>query len=381
MTSGRLGERASKTSRWPRRVVILGSTGSIGRQALDVVRARPDGLQVVALAAGRDSATLAGQAAELGVRDTGLGPDEALGLATHPDADVVLNAIVGAAGLKASLAALGAGKRLALANKESLVAGGELCRAAAEKGGGTIVPVDSEHAALAQCLEGRDEASVKRIFLTASGGPFRTRSDLSNVTPQDALAHPTWDMGPKITVDSATLMNKGLEIVEAHHLFAFPYERIGALVHPQSIVHGLIELVDGTVLMQAAATDMRVPIGWALTGPERFKSAAPGVDLIEVSRLEFEAVDHERFPCVALARRAGIAGRTYPAALNAANEVAVAGFLAERLPFARIAGVIESVLESHEPDDPRDLEAVLRADGDARARAEELVTSAAVGAP
>jgi 1-deoxy-D-xylulose-5-phosphate reductoisomerase len=377
--SGRLGERTDEDA-WPRRVVILGSTGSIGRQAVDVVRALPDRFRVVALVAGRDANALAAQAAELEVRDTGLGPDAALRLAAHPEADIVLNAIVGAAGLRASLVALEAGKRLALANKESLVAGGDLCRAAAQRGGGSIVPVDSEHAALAQCLDGRDEATVERIVLTASGGPFRERRDLSAVTPRQALAHPTWAMGPKVTIDSATLMNKGLEVIEAHHLFGFPYGRIGTVVHPQSIVHALIELADGTTLLQAAATDMRIPIAWSLSAPYRFKSVASRVDLSEVSPLEFESVDEERFPCVALARRAGAAGRTYPAALNAANEVAVAGFLGGRLSFLGIPSVIETVLASHEPGDPGDLSAVLEADRDARIQAEKLVANAPIGA-
>jgi 1-deoxy-D-xylulose-5-phosphate reductoisomerase len=359
----------------PRRnVVVLGSTGSIGRQTIDVIRSHPERLAVVGLAAGRAAETLAEQARALGVARTGLGAEAAIELAALPEADVVVNAIVGAAGLRASLAALEAGKSLALANKESLVAGGELCAAARQRGGGRLLPVDSEHAALAACLEGRDLATVARLVLTASGGPFRERTRLEGITPDEALAHPTWSMGPKITVDSATLMNKGLEVIEAHHLFGLPYERIGVLIHPQSVVHGIVELTDGSSLLQAAPADMRIPIQRALTSPDERVPVAPPVDLAASGPLEFEPVDEERWPAVALATEAGRRGATYPAALNAANETAVHAFLEERLDFVEIVGLTEAVLARHEPLDARNLDAVLEVDAWARRTAQSLVS-------
>ena len=363
--------RVTENSR--RRVVILGSTGSIGRQALDVIRDNPDDFEVVGLAAGRQSEQLERQADEFGVARYGLGADTALDLATLEEADIVLNAVVGAAGLSASVAALAAGKRLALANKESLVAGGEVCLRTARDSGGTIVAVDSEHAALAQCLAGVDPDTIQRLVLTASGGPFRTRADLSTVTPEEALAHPTWSMGPKITVDSATLMNKGLEIIEAHHLFGLDYERIDAVCHPQSLVHGMVEFVDSSTLLQAAPTDMRVPIQAALTWPDRRARVGKAIDWADVGTIEFEAVDHERFPCVGLARSAGEMGGTHPAALNAANEEAVGAFLNHRLSFVDIPVVIEKVLGEHESLDGGNLEVVLEADAWARKRAADHI--------
>jgi len=357
-----------------RRVVILGSTGSIGRQAIEVIRDHPERFDLIGLAAGRDAAGLERQAAALGVAHTGLGGEAAADLALLDGADIVLNAVVGAAGLRASVAALRAGKTLALANKESLVAGGEVCLQAARDGGGTIVPVDSEHAALAQCLAGVDMATVDRLVLTASGGPFRTRSDLSTVTPEEALAHPTWSMGPKITIDSATLMNKGLEIIEAHHLFGLDYDRIDAVCHPQSIVHGMVEFVDSSTLLQAAPTDMRVPIQAALTWPDRAIGLGNAVDFADVGTIEFEAVDHARFPALGLAHRAGRMGGTHPAVLNAANEEAVGAFLAGAMAFTEIPVMIEKVLDEHETLDGQDLDAVLEADSWARARAREVMT-------
>jgi 1-deoxy-D-xylulose-5-phosphate reductoisomerase len=275
------------------------------------------------------------------------------------------------------VAALKAGKRLALANKESLVAGGEVCLAAAASGNGEIVPVDSEHAALAQCLFEQDIAEVERIVLTASGGPFRRRQDLSSVTPEDALAHPTWSMGRKITIDSATLMNKGLEVIEAHHLFTFAYECIDVIVHPQSVVHGMVEMDDGSIIMQAGPADMRIPIQAALAWPDRVAPAFSRLDPTEVGTLEFEPVDHQRFPSLRLAYKAGEAGRTFPAALNAANEIAVAAFLEERIAFQDIPRVVESVLDEHVPQAASELESVMEVDEWARRTA----TRAIQGAP
>jgi 1-deoxy-D-xylulose-5-phosphate reductoisomerase len=352
-----------------RRIAILGCTGSIGRQAAEVVRAHPDRFDIVGLVARRDGAALEALASEFGAPLTGLGADAAVAIAGADGVDVVLNAVVGAAGLRASIAALEAGKVLALANKESLVAAGEACLDAARRGGGAVVPVDSEHAALAQCLEGRDPATVAALVLTASGGPFRKTSDLRGVTPEDALAHPTWSMGPKITVDSATMMNKGLEVIEAHYLFGRSYDAIRVVVHPQSVVHGMVELVDGSVVMQAATPDMRLPIQAALCAPERFESLTAPVDFTRVGSLTFEPLDADRFPCVALAYEAGREGGTFPAAMNAANEVAVDAFLGAELPFTEIPELIGAVLDAHEPEPADDLETILEADRWARAEA------------
>jgi 1-deoxy-D-xylulose-5-phosphate reductoisomerase len=363
-----------------KRVVVLGSTGSIGRQTIEVVSAHPERFELLALVAGSDSAALEAQVAETGVSLHGLGGDDAVALAAHEDADIVVNAVVGAAGLRASVAALEAGKRLALANKESLVAGGEVCLAAAASGGGEIVAVDSEHAAIAQCLLEQDIADVERIILTASGGPFRRREDLSDVTPQDALAHPTWSMGPKITIDSATLMNKGLEVIEAHHLFSLAYECIDVIVHPQSVVHGMVEMGDGSILMQAGPADMRIPIQAALAWPDRIAPAFSRLDPMEAGSLDFEPVDHARFPSLRLAYRAGEAGRTFPAALNAANEVAVAAFLEGRIAFVDIPAVVECVLDEHEPRDASILDAVMEVDTWARKKATEMIERSSMSA-
>lgn len=353
-----------------RRVSILGSTGSIGRQALDVIAEHPDHLEVVGLVAGSDEEALARQAAALpGEVRTGLGSEAAVELAEWDGCDVVLNAIVGAAGLRASVAALESGKTLALANKESLIAGGEVCLAAAERGGGRIVPVDSEHASVARCLTGRPASDVARIVLTASGGPFRRRGDLTGVTVEEALAHPTWSMGSKITIDSATLMNKGFEVIEAHFLFGIAYDRIAVVVHPQSLVHAIVELSDGSLLMHAAITDMRLPIQAALLDdPALHRSLGP-LDLSAAATLEFEELDGSRFPAVRLAFEAGRRGRSYPAVLNAANEVAVHAFLTGELGFQGIASTVEAVLEQHEPMEVKELSAVLQADEWARNRA------------
>lgn len=355
----------------PRKVVVLGSTGSIGRQALDVVRSNPD-LHVVGLAAGSDRRQLERQADEFGAEHVGLGPDEAAVLAAVDEADVVLNGIVGAAGLRASVAALEAGKTLALANKESLVAAGEVCRRAAARGGGAIVPVDSEHAAIAHCLDGAPRVAVEGIVLTASGGPFRNRADLASVTPHEALQHPNWAMGPKITIDCATLMNKGLEMIEAHHLFALDYDRIEVVVHPQSIVHGGVRFADGSMLLQAAPPDMRIPIQAALTGTHAVPSGQR-VELASLGSLDFEPPDVERFPALALASEAGRLGGPFPAALNAANEVAVAAFLQGGIGFTDIPAVVATVLDTQDAADVLELEDVLEVDAHARRRAGEVV--------
>jgi 1-deoxy-D-xylulose-5-phosphate reductoisomerase len=355
------------------KVVVLGSTGSIGRQALDVAAAHPDRIEIVGLVAGSDEETLAAQVERTGARRHGLGPDAAVELASLDEADVVLNAIVGCAGLEASVAALRAGKVLALANKESLVAGGRACLAAAAAGSGRLVPVDSEHAALAQCLARCDRSEVARITLTASGGPFRTRSDLANATREEALAHPTWSMGPKITVDSATMMNKGLEVIEAHWLFGFDYDSIVVLVHPQSTVHGLVEMKDSTLVLQAAPADMRIPIQAALLGDERVDAGSEQLDLAKIGSLDFEGVDHDRFPAVGLAYRAGRTGGTAPAVLNAANEVAVEAFLDGTLGFTSITETVRRVLDRHAPGDDTSVEQVLAADRWARVEASQLI--------
>lgn len=359
----------------PRRVAILGSTGSVGRQALDVIDRHPENLRAVALVAGRDKAGLEQQAARFGIERTGLGQEAAVDFASDDDVDVVLNAIVGAAGLRASVAALSAGKSLALANKESLVAGGLVCAAAAAGGGGRVYPVDSEHAAIARCLDGREADEISRVVLTASGGPFRSRADLSGVTPEEALAHPTWSMGPKITVDSATLMNKGFEVIEAHHLFGFDLDDIDVVVHPQSIVHGIVELTDGSMLMHAAIADMAIPIQMALLDHHGPAGSFGSLDLVEVGELSFEKLDRDRFPAVDLAYEAARKGDTYPAVLNAANEVAVQAFLAGRLSFLDIVGVVADVLADHSPTPADELDAVLDADNWARGRAQELAAA------
>lgn len=334
-----------------RRVAILGSTGSIGTQALDVVRSHRDAYEVVALAAGRNADLLAAQAAEFGVdprwaKVCGDDADTLAELADHPDAEVVLNAVVGFAGLPVTLAALGRGRRLALANKESLIAAGPVVNAVREAGGGEIVPVDSEHSALYQCLRSGRTAEVARVIVTASGGPFRgrTRAELTSVTVEDALRHPTWDMGAKITIDSSTLVNKGLEVIEAHELFGLDYDRIGVVVHPQSVVHGMVEFTDGATIAQLSMPDMRLPIGLALGAPDRLDQAFGAIDWSTLSALTFEPPDLEAFPGLALAYAAGRAGGGAPAALSAANEVAVAAFLERRLAWTAIPEVIAEVL-------------------------------------
>jgi len=346
-----------------RKVVIAGSTGSIGTQALDVIE-RSEELELAGLAAATSWEQLLEQARRFGVRRIALadpdaaaraserwtegevlgGPEGLVELITDGDCQLVMNALVGAAGLGPTVATVGEGIDLALANKESLVVGGELVTVLAEATGAQLIPVDSEHSALHQLIGAEPPGTVERLVLTASGGPFRGRSDLDGVTPADALAHPTWDMGGKITVDSSTLMNKGLEVIEAHHLFGMPYERIEVVVHPQSIVHALVHLNDGATLAHLGYPDMRVPISYALHHPERVDVPVDTLDLASVGRLTFEPPDVEAFPCLRLAREAAAAGGTAPCVMNAANEVAVHAFLSGELPFTGIPRVIESTL-------------------------------------
>lgn len=387
-------------------IAILGSTGTIGAATLDVASRHPDRFRIVALAAhsnhealyaqveryrpacaalaDRSAATrLAQRVASAGLPTRVIGgPDALASIATLPEAEVVMAAIVGAAGLVPTLAAAAAGKQLLLANKESLVIAGALLLDAARASGARILPIDSEHNAVFQCLPhesplGGRPAGVARIVLTASGGPLlRTRrEDLAAVTPEQAVAHPNWRMGPKISVDSATLMNKGLELIEACHLFAVAPDAVRVVIHPQSIIHALVEFEDGAMLAQMSQPDMRVPIAHALGWPERIASGVPGLDLVQIGKLSFEAPDLERFPCLAMAEAVARAGGTMPAVLNAANEVAVAAFLGRRLNFARIAAVIESVLQQHEAGPVRSLEDALAADAWARERAHAALSS------
>jgi 1-deoxy-D-xylulose-5-phosphate reductoisomerase len=379
-----------------KRVLILGSTGSIGEQALDVI-ARSEALELAGLSAATNWERLCAQARESGVATVALsdlraadrarsqldgvrvlaGDEGVRELITSTAPDLVLNAIVGTAGLGPTIVALSEGIDLALANKESLVVGGELVTALAEGTRAQILPVDSEHSAIFQLLRGEGPGTVERLILTASGGPFRGRSDLDGVSVQEALAHPTWDMGGRITVDSATLMNKGLEVIEAHHLFGVPYARIDVVVHPQSIVHSLIELNDGAQLAHLGLPDMRVPISYALHFPERADVTVPKLDLAAAGKLEFEVPDLDTFACLRLAREAGEAGGTAPCALNAADEVAVAAFLEGRIPFTAIPEVIASVLDQIEPSPIGHFEQLFECDALARELAGRLVTQGA----
>jgi 1-deoxy-D-xylulose-5-phosphate reductoisomerase len=359
--------------RGPVRLAVLGSTGSVGTQALDVVRANPGVYEVVALAAGRNAGLLAEQAAEFGVpelraRCAADDPGVLAGLASLPEVDIVLNAVVGFAGLPATVAALEAGKRLGLANKESLIAAGPVVAAARARGGGEIVPVDSEHSAVYQALHAGPAESVRRILLTASGGPFRGRSraELERVTVADALAHPTWSMGPKITVDSSTLMNKGLEVIEARELFGVELEQIEVVVHPQSVIHGMVEFSDGSTIAQLSMPDMRLPIAYALAAPGRVPQPVGVIDWARLGALTFEVPDVDAFPCLGLAYRAAAAGGDAPATLNAANEVAVAAFLNGRLSWRGIADVVGEVLEDHQLGKVSTIEDVVESDGRAR---------------
>jgi 1-deoxy-D-xylulose-5-phosphate reductoisomerase len=377
-------------------LAILGSTGSIGRSALAVVDAHPSRLRLVALAAGDNAALLAEQCRRYRPAVAALatpaavdrlraacpdadlrvdaGPEGLTAVATHPDVDIVLCASSGTAGLEAVLAAIEAGKTIALANKEVLVMAGELVMEAARRRGVAVLPVDSEHNAIHQCLHGRNHQEVRRIILTASGGPFRrfTSDELEHVTPEAALRHPTWRMGRKITIDSATLMNKGLEVIEARWLFDAQADQIDVVIHPQSIVHSMVELIDGSVIAQLGVTDMRLPIQYACSYPERWEAALPSLDLTRAGKLEFHAPDTSRFPCLALAYRALREGGTLPVVLNAANEVAVEVFLEGRLAFPAIPRLIEMTMNAHASQRVSTLAVVRAVDEWARGQAREL---------
>jgi 1-deoxy-D-xylulose-5-phosphate reductoisomerase len=383
-----------------RSLMILGSTGSIGTQALDVVRRNPDRFEVVGLAAAQSHELLVGQIREFlppvvavsdqdaaddlraalgGLRGVEVlaGPDAAERLARDSDADVVLNAMVGAIGLGPTLAALQSGKILALANKESLIIGGELVMDLVKGEPDRLVPVDSEHAALAQCLRGERREDLHRVIITASGGPFRGWSvdELARASVKEALAHPTWRMGPKITIDSATLMNKGFEVIEAHYLFGLDYSQIDVVVHPESLIHALAEFRDGSTMAQLARPDMRLPLQLALAHPDRLPSGIEPLDLAATGRLTFEPVDRTAFPALDLAYRAGAMGGTYPAVMNAANEVAVSAFLDGAVRLTDIPDVAARVVDEHQPAPVVSVVSLERADGWARQRAAELIAA------
>ena len=390
-----------------RGIAILGSTGSIGTQTLDVARRHPDKVKVVALAAGRRASEALAQAQEFGVRyiafgqepsnvevpagvEVAVGAQAVADLVKLPEVDVVVNALVGAAGLRASYETLRAGKVLAVANKESLVVGGDLImplaaqvdeqrraagQAPAHGPAGALMPIDSEHGAIYQCLIGESAREVARLWVTASGGPFRGRSrdELSDITAAQALAHPTWNMGPKITIDSSTLMNKGLEVIEAHHLFSMPYDRISVVVQPQSAIHSMVEFSDGSVKAHLGTTDMRIPIQYALSYPERWDAPVQPLDFTALGSLEFAAPDTDTFRCLALARAAGERGGTLPCAMNAANEVAVAAFLAGEGSYLGIAECVEAVMEAHGVQAVESIDQLLEVDAWARAEARENI--------
>ena len=392
-----------------RKIALLGSTGSIGTQTLDVARRHADKVKVVALAAGRRGEQAMEQAREFGVLhvalgeecpdiaipdgvDVGFGPDAVEDLVRLEEVDVVVNALVGAAGLRASYATLKAGKVLALANKESLVVGGDLIMPLAAKvdeqrrsnglapdhgPAGALMPIDSEHGAIYQCLIGEESKEVARLWVTASGGPFRgkKREDLRGITAKQALAHPTWNMGPKITVDSSTLMNKGLEVIEAHHLFDMPFDRINVVVQPQSAVHSMVEFTDGSVKAHLGTTDMRIPIQYALSYPKRWDAPVEPLDFTKLGSLEFHAPDEETFKCLALARLAGEEGGTLPCVMNAANEVAVASFLAGECSYLGIADCVEAVMDAHGKTQVQSIEQLLEIDAWARQQARSFIQS------
>jgi 1-deoxy-D-xylulose-5-phosphate reductoisomerase len=359
-----------------RRVLVLGSTGSIGTQALDVIRANPGRFEVVGLSAGSQREALQAQADEFGVESIALGAVEAEQLVRDVEADVVLNGITGSVGLGPTLAALERGRTLALANKESLIVGGDLVTAIAQPG--QIVPVDSEHSAIAQALRSGDRSEVRRLVLTASGGPFRgrTRESLASVTPAEALAHPTWDMGRVVTTNSATLVNKGLEVIEAHLLFGVAYADIDVVVHPQSIVHSMVEFSDGSTIAQASPPDMRLPISLGLDWPHRVAGVGRPLDWTAATSWTFEPLDETAFPAVRLAKRVGRAGGTFPAVFNAANEQAVDAFHEGRLGFTGIVDTVERVVEAHEAPDALTRESLAEAERWAREAADRAIAAA-----
>jgi 1-deoxy-D-xylulose-5-phosphate reductoisomerase len=375
-----------------KRVILLGSSGSIGESTCKVARALPDKMKIVGLGVAKSTERLLEQAKEFGVKALAVSDPQAAekvksklpagakffpgaeGLARmveETDADMVLVAIVGTAGLAPALAALRSGKDLAVASKEILVLAGSTVMAEAKKRKRQVLPVDSEHNAIFQCLQGANEKEVRKVILTASGGPFRQSrvAELEKVTVAQALKHPTWSMGKKITIDSATMFNKGLEMIEAHWLFGLPMKQVEVVVHPQSIVHSMVEFIDGSVLAQLSVTDMCFPIQYAVTFPERMPSGLPPLDLAKLGSLTFEAPDEKRFPALRLAREAGEAGGTLPGVFNAANEVAVEAFLAEQIPFPRIWGMVEEVMQKHTTLSSPDLEAIIEADRWARSEA------------
>ncbi len=357
-----------------KRIAVLGSTGSIGQQTLDVVRWHPDEFQVCALVAARPSELFSSQVAEFRPRVTCLtaadGSDRLMEIAADPSIDLLVVATSGTVGFRPTIAALGAGKPVALANKETLIMAGHLVTEAAALSGAPLLPIDSEHSAIWQCLQGEQPYAerVQRLLLTASGGAFRDRpaDSLADVTPAEALQHPTWSMGPKITIDSATLMNKGLEVIEAHWLFGLGFDHIDVVIHHQSVIHSLVEFVDGSVKAQLGLPDMRLPIQYAMAHPRRLSAPVERLDLAAVGKLTFSTVDAAKYPCLALAYESGRRGGTYPTVLNAANEEAVARFLANELGFTQIAELIDAALQAHTPRPAPSLEQVIEADTWAR---------------
>lgn len=379
-----------------KKLCILGATGSIGRQTLDIVRSNPGSFKVVALSTHQNTGLLAEQVKEFkpdlvvvtdkdcaqdfiqqvdGSIPVLAGKQNLVKLVERDDVDIVVNALVGSVGLKSTLATIRAKKILALANKESMVVGGELVREELRKNKGSIIPVDSEHSAIFQCLCGENSGDLKKIMLTGSGGPFRGRKakNLRNVTPEEALAHPRWNMGRKISIDSATLMNKGLEVIEAHFLFNLEYDQIDVVIHPQSIIHSMVEFIDGSIKAHLGQTDMRIPIQYALSFPERLRSSLPSIDFIELGSLTFESPDLENFPCLKYSFEAGRKGKTYPAVLNAVNEEIVAAFLARRIPFTAISEIIFTVLDAHDPCEANDLGILEESEKWAREKAGKLI--------
>lgn len=381
----------------PKRVAVLGSTGSIGTQTLDVARRHPEHVKIVALSANTQAEMLLDQVRQFSIKhavlaDEGLcntwrarfaeigctlhgGPQAIVELCNLPEVDMVVNALVGAAGMRASYATLMAGKQLALANKESLVVGGDVLMPLSSHT--TLLPIDSEHGAIYQCLLGEDPAEVARLWVTASGGPFRgkKRADLQNITPAQALSHPTWNMGRKISIDSSTLMNKGLEVIEAHHLFQMTYDKIEVVVQPQSAIHSMVEFTDGSVKAHLGTTDMRIPIQFAISYPARWSAPVEPLDFRTLGSLEFSAPDLETFRCLALAIQAGNTGGTLPAVMNAANEVAVAAFLDEQIPYLGIAELVESAMDHAQVTPAESIDQLLEVDAETRAYVQGLINS------